>query len=119
MKTKKVFVISFNKYTKEFWNQVLDTKNVDLYHWKDYHNGLNNLTTVWPDVVIIEGGLPTKSTSFCVESALQLKCNSKIFWINPVVDGQNLDTQSERLVVSPLTSELVYQINESLNLNAA
>ncbi len=119
MKTKKVFIISFNKFTREFWNQVLNTKNVNLYHWKNYQNGLDNLSTVWPDVVIVEGGFPTKSTKFCVESALKLKCDSKIFWINPIPDDQILDSENERLVVSPLTSDLVYQINESLHLNVA
>lgn len=114
MKTKKVFIISFNCYSKEFWKQVLDLNQVDLYHWKDYHNGINNLTTVWPDVIIIEGGLPTKSTQFCVDSALNVKCDSKVFWIDPTSIAESASDANDRLVVAPLSSDLVYKINRNL-----
>ncbi len=115
MKIKKVFIISFNCYTKEFWKQVLNLNQVDLYHWKDYHNGINNFTTVWPDIIIIEGGYPTKSITLCVESALKLKCNSKVFWIDPTSSVDSEVESNKRLVVAPLSSDLVNQINRNLH----
>ncbi len=75
MKTKTVFLISFNQLTTDFWKQHLNFDNVKLFHWRDSEHGINNLSTIWPDVIIIDAYFAKQSYEGCLKKALRSSAN--------------------------------------------
>lgn len=118
MKTKKIFVFSFNQFGRKFWKQLFVNQEVQVYHWIDPQQGLNNLSTVWPDLIIIEGEHLNNLALKCAHYALRLKSNSKVIFIHSELNDLGLKGQ-ERLIVSPLTRNLLHQINSCLRVQAA
>lgn len=81
MKRKKVFVISINGRSKGHWIDLLSLEKACAFFWTDYQMALTNLTTVWPDVIIIEGDTENEVYQYCIDYALKVKCGSPIFAI--------------------------------------
>jgi len=118
MKKKKVFLISFNKLTIDFWKHHLNFENVCFLHWKNPYHGINNLSVIWPDIVIIDGYFSNESYDDCLAEVLKLKCKQKIFCLTPLPKAYDKTVyMDERLSVSKLDEEVLNQINEELNPN--
>ena len=118
MEKKKVFIISFNQLTTDFWKHHLNLENAQLWHWKNSELAINNFKTVWPDVIIVDGYFAKQSYSSCLQNILKLRSNQKIFCLTPlskVIDNKVLI--DERLSVSKLDQEVVNQINSAINSN--
>jgi hypothetical protein len=111
-----VFIISFNQLTIDFWEQHLNLKNIQLFHWINPEDGINNLSTVWPDVVIIDGYFSKTTYEPCLRKVLKLKFNQKIFCLTPI--PRPIDTPvfiDERLVISKLDEKVINAINRAIN----
>jgi len=54
-KQKKIFIISFNQISTEFWKERINLDYANYWHWKSPEEALNNLTTIWPDIIIVDG----------------------------------------------------------------
>ena len=116
MKKKKVFLISFNQLTTDFWRQHLDLDTAQLWHWKTPDHAINNLTTVWPDVIIIDGYFAKESYEVCLRQVLRIKSNQKIFCLTPLPKAHNKTVFiNERLFISRLDEEVINEINSTLN----
>lgn len=116
MEKKKVFLISFNQLTTDFWKQHLNFENVDLLHWTNPEHGINNLSTVWPDVVIIDGYFAKKSYEPCLRKVLRLRSDQKIFCITPLPKAYKKTVFiDKRLSVSKLDEEVINEINAAIN----
>lgn len=116
MKKKKVFLISFNQLTTDFWKQHLNFENVSLSHWVNPVHAINNLTTVWPDVIIIDGYFAKESYEDCLRQVLRLKSNQKIFCLTPLTKASNkIVFIDERLSISKLDNEIINEINAAIN----
>jgi len=116
MKKTKVFLISFNQLTTEFWKQHLNFKNSQLRHWKNPTQGINNLSTVWPDVIIVDGYFAKESYEACLIKVIGLKSSSKIFCLTPLAKSHVKDVFiDERLFISKLNVEVINKINEVIN----
>jgi orotidine-5'-phosphate decarboxylase len=118
MKKKKVFLISFNQLTPNFWEQHLKLENTKLFHWKTPEHAINNLTTVWPDIIIIDGYFAKESYKACLREVLRLKSNQKIFCLTPLsktkARGKTV-FMDERLCVSKLDEKVINEINAAIN----
>ncbi len=116
MKKKKVFLISFNQLTTEFWRQHLGFDNVQLFHWSKPEHGLNNLTTVWPDIIIIDGYFSKRSYEDCLRKVIGLKSALRIFCLTPLPKAYNKTVFiDERLFVSKLDEDVINRINTAIN----
>jgi hypothetical protein len=116
MKKKKVFLISFNKLTTDFWKQHLNFENAELYHWNSPELGIVNLSTLWPDVIIIDGYFSNKSYENCLRMVLKLKSDQKIFCLTPLPKAHDKTVFiDERLSVSKLDEEVIGNINKAMN----
>jgi hypothetical protein len=115
MKKKKVFLISFNQLTTDFWKHHLNFENAHLTHWKNPEQGIDNLTTVWPDVIIIDGYFAKRSYEDCLIKALKLKSNQKIFCLTPLPKAhRKIVFIDERLSISKLDEEVIKAINDAI-----
>jgi len=116
MKKKKVFLISFNRLTTDFWKQHLNFENVQLTHWTNPEQAIDNLSTIWPDVVIIDGYFAKRSYDDCLKKALKLKSNQKIFCLTPLPKAhRKVVFIDERLSISKLDEEVISAINEAIS----
>jgi hypothetical protein len=116
MKKKKVFLISFNQLTTDFWKQHFNFENAQLFHWRIPEHGINNLNTVWPDVIIIDGYFSSKSYETFLRKVLSLKSDQKIFCLTHLPKAYNkTEFIDERLVVSKLDEEVINTINAAIN----
>jgi hypothetical protein len=116
MKKKKVFLISFNKLTTDFWKQHLDFENAQLWHWNTPVNGMNNLTSIWPDVVIIDGYFSNGAYLASLREMLNLKSKQKIFCLTPLPKAHDkIIYADERLTISKLDKEVITEINCEIN----
>ena len=116
MEPKKVFIVSYNSLTTDYWKQMLNLKDASLWHWKEPEHGVNNLSTVWPDVIIIDGYWASQSYEACLKHALRLKSKVKIFCLDP--NGalkEWADLKDDRLVISKLNDHLIASMNQSIN----
>ena len=115
MKKKKVFIISFNKLDTNFWRQYLNFENSCLYHWSNPEQALNNLDTIWPDVIIIDAYFTQKPYEFSLLKSIRLKSNIKIFCLTPLPKALNKTVFiDERLFVSKLDNEVIEKINNAI-----
>ena len=116
MKKKKVFLISFNQLTTCFWKQHINFDNAELFHWKTPENGVNNLNTVWPDIIIVDGYFSKKSYDDCLRKVIGLKSDQKIFCLTPHPKAYDKTVFiDERLMVSKLDEEVINKINAAIN----
>jgi DNA-binding response OmpR family regulator len=116
MKTKKVFLISFNRLTADFWKQHLNFENAQLFHWTSPPHGINKLNTVCPDVIIIDTYFSKKSYHTCLSEVLKLAANQKIFCLTPLNKGHDkIVFIDERLAVSKLDDKVIQQMNQAIN----
>ncbi len=112
MKKKKVFLISFNQLTTEFWRQHLNFDNVQLFHWSKPEHGLNNLTTVWPDIIIVDGYFSKDSYENCLKKIISLKSNIKTFCLTPKPKAHDKTVFiHESLFISKLDEEVINKLN--------
>ena len=115
MKKTKVFLISFNQLTTDFWKQHLNFENSNLRHWKNPVNGINNLSTDWPDVIIVDGYFAQESYENCLKKAIGLKSKSKIFCLTPLPKAHDKTVLiHESLFISKLDEEVINKINEAV-----
>jgi len=115
MKKKKVFLISFNQLTTDFWKQHLNFENAQLMHWKDPEQGIDNLDTIWPDVVIVDGYFAKESYRACLRKVLKLKSIKKIFCLTPLPKAYDKAAFiDERLSISKLDKEVIQEINTEI-----
>lgn len=116
MKKKKVFLISFNQLTTGFWKQHINFDNAQLFHWRTPEHGINNLTTVWPDIIIVDGYFSKKSYDDCLRKVIGLKSDLIIFCLTPLPKAYDKTVFiDERLLVSKLDEEVINQINAAIN----
>jgi len=116
MQVKKVFIISFNQLTTDFWKQHLDLEGAKLWHWKSPENAINNLTTVWPDVIIIDGYWAKTTCNPCLDQVLKFKSKTKVFCLMP--DSKELDRPisiHQKFYLSRFDEKALSAINESIN----
>jgi hypothetical protein len=115
MKKKKVFLISFNQLTTDFWKQHLNFENSELFHWTNPEHGINNLNTIWPDVIIIDGYFSKESYETCLRKVIGLKSNLKIFCLTPLpIASDKKVFIDKRLSVSKLDAKMIDAINEAI-----
>jgi len=115
MKKKKVFLISFNRLTTDFWKQHLNFENANLSHWTHPEHGINNLCTIWPDVIIIDGYFAKESYEACLRKVIGLKSNSKIFCLTPLPKAFDKTVFiHEGLFISKLDDEVISKINNAI-----
>lgn len=115
MQRKKVFIISLNQLTTDFWKELLDLNHARLWHWKTPEHGINNLTTVWPDVIIIDGYWAQDAYVSYLRKVLAFNSDTNIFCLTPLskssVESFFID---QRLHVSKLDKEVIELINEAI-----
>ena len=116
MKKKKVYLISFNKLTTEFWKQHLNFENVQLFHWKKPQQGIDNLTTVWPDVIIVDGYFSIDSYENCLKRIIGLRFKTKIFCLTPKPKLHDKTIFiDDRLIISKLDEKVIAKINKVMS----
>jgi hypothetical protein len=112
MKPKKIFIISLNNLSLEFWKNTFNFGNSSIWHWKNAQHGINNLTTIWPDLIIIDGYWAKENKMACLRKVLSIVSSAKIFFLTPLPKGPHgtviLDS---RLFVSKLDNEVIDEIN--------
>ncbi len=115
MKKKKVFLISFNQLTTDFWKQHLNFENAQLRHWTNPEHGINNISTVWPDVIIIDSYFASESYKDALRRILKLNTNHKIFCLSPLPKAHDKTVFiDKRLSISKLDEEVLSQINAAM-----
>jgi len=116
MKQKKVFIISLNNLTTAFWKNTLNLEDVSLWHWKISSNGINNLTTIWPDVIIIDSYWAKECHLPCLRKVLSIISSAKIYCLTPLPKGDsNSVLLDSRLFVSKLDNEIIKDINNTIH----
>ena len=116
MKKTKTFLISFNQLTTDFWKQHLNFENTQLFHWKVPEHGINNINTVWPDVIIIDSYFSNSSFELLLKKVLKQTSNSQIFFLTPAPKPHGkMMFIHDRLKVSKLDEEVINQINWAIN----
>lgn len=113
MQVSKVFIISFNQLTTDFWKQHLYLENAELWHWKSPEDAINNLTTVWPDVIIIDSYWAKIAHNPCLDQVLKFKGKTKIFCLTP--DLNNPVLIDKRLCISRFDEEVLNTINQLID----
>lgn len=115
MKKKKVFLISFNQLTTEFWRYHLNFDNVHLFHWSKPEHGLNNLRTIWPDIIIVDGYFSKDSYENYLKKIISLKSNIKTFCLTPKPKAYDKTVFiHENLFISKLDEEVINKINNAI-----
>ena len=113
MKKKKIFIISYNNLPIDFWKAHLNYKNAKLWLWKSPEHALNNLSTVFPDIVIIDGYWAKESITSCLNKVLEKKFISKIFCLSPKIEfDAKLIYIDQRLSMSNFNNDVLKKINE-------
>lgn len=116
MEKKKVFIISFNQLTIDFWKQHFNFKNAELFHWVNPEDGINNLKTIWPDVVVVDGYFSKEPYTPYLKKILKLKSNQKIFCLTPLPKASDkIVFIDERLSISKLDQKIIEEINTAIN----
>lgn len=110
---KKIFIISFNGLTTNFWKQHLNLENVQLWHWSAPEHAFNNLTTVWPDVIIIDGYWSHTCYETYLNKVLKIRSKAKIFCTTP---QSNLSSPTifidQRLKISRFDENFIETVNQ-------
>ena len=114
MKTKKVFIISYNNLTTDFWKQHLELDKTTFWHWNNPKLGEDNFTTVWPDIVIVDGYWAKEPFTPCLVKLLKIKSNTKFFCITNQSDHKIKSIHSN-LYISRLDNDLLNEINIHIN----
>ncbi len=118
MKPIKVFIISLNELPTSYWHNTLQLSDVDLWHWKCKNNALNNISTIWPDIILVDAYFSKKGHLDCLKKVLEINCSAEIFCLTPLPKNFIGPTiYDPRLVVSKLDLEVIEQINKSIRLN--
>ena len=113
MKKKKIFIISYNKLPIDFWKSHINYEEARIWLWKSPEHAINNLSTVFPDIVIIDGYWATESISSCLIKVLKEKNISKIFCLSPITDSDTkIISIDNRLIISNFNSDVLKKINE-------
>ncbi len=118
MEKKKIFIISYNNLPIDFWKAHLNFENAQVWHWQNSEQAISNLTTVWPDIIIVDGYWAKKSFQPCIESILSKKMKIKLFCFIPL-DKSNtkLIHIDQRMTVSNFNSDVLEKINELIKSN--
>ncbi len=116
MEAKKIFIISLNQISADFWKEHINYKKSKVWHWTSPENGINNITTVWPDILIIDAYWSDPTYDHYVEKILRIKHNIKVFCFTPIPKSLAkkifIDT---RLHVSRLDQESLDLINNVIS----
>ncbi len=117
MKKKKVFIISYNNLPIEFWNEHLNFDSCVVWLWSnDTDQAINNISSVLPDVVIVDGYWAKKSILKNVRYLISKKYISNIFYITPKRESiLRMLFLDQRLHVSRFTNDVLDDINSCLN----
>lgn len=115
MRNKKIFIVSFNVLSIDFWKEYINFDNTELWHWKSAELVIDNLLTVWPDMVIVDGYFSTEYYKPCVDKISRLKECEKLYCITPK-DHSNEDilTLDKKVVFSRLDSDVLEEINNNI-----
>lgn len=117
MNPKKIFIISMNQLSADFWKEHIDFKKSKVWYWNTPENGINNITTVWPDAIILDTYWAESLHHNYLSKILKLKHNIKVFCFTPVPKSLSKTVIiDERLHVSRLDQESLDMINEIINL---
>jgi len=119
MKKKRIFIISFNHLPIEFWKEHLDLSMTEFWHFSSAKVALDNLTTMWPDIVIVDGYFAKTSYEICLNDVARKSVASKIYCVTP---KENLREKNflinKSVIYSKLTSRLVEEINGFIHFNS-
>lgn len=111
MQLKKVFVLSYNQLSTDFWNLHLKLNNAQLWHYKNETEGLNKLSALAPDIILIDGYWAKQSYDKAISEIISLNLNADIFCITPDEDNKNLKSINGRFEVSRLSTDMLMRIN--------
>jgi len=112
MENKKIFIISFNQLGTDFWKEHLSLNNIDLWHWQTPQQGVDNVTTVWPDIIIIDGYWAKESFKPYLETILKLNINTKLYCLTPKAGCRTqLIPFDKRLTFSKFSSSFINEVN--------
>jgi len=113
MEKKNIFIISYNNLPIDFWNAHLDYENARLWLWKSSEHAINNLSKVFPEIVVIDGYWAKESISPCLIQVLNKKFIPKIFCISPKIESDSkLISIDRRLNISNFNNEVIKKINK-------
>jgi len=117
MKKKRIFIISFNHLPIDFWKEHIDLSMTEFWHFSSAKVALDNLTTMWPDIIIVDGYFAKTSYEFCLKNIVRRNVASKIYCVTP---QENLRIEyfsiKNSIIYSKLTNQLVLEINDFIHL---
>ncbi|MFT5250249.1 MAG: response regulator of citrate/malate metabolism [Flavobacteriales bacterium] len=109
---KNVFIISFNQLSTDFWEEHLNFNHADFFHWKTPEHALNNISTVCPDIIIVDCYWAKEPHGIYLSNVLKKNTNAKIFYITPEAElDSNFRSIDKRLLVSRFTVDVLKKIN--------
>jgi hypothetical protein len=114
MKQTKIFIISLNSLTTDFWKQHLSLDKTIYWHWTTPEHGVNNYTTVWPDIIVLDAYWAKEAYTPYLNKLLKVKSNTKIFCLTPKSENK-IKLIHPNLHVSRLDDEFLNKINEIIH----
>ena len=116
MKKKRILIISFNHLPTSFWKEHLDLSEAEVWHFHSTEMAINNLTTIWPDAIIVDGYFAKEPYEFCLKSILKKNIPTRIYRITPKEQLQRKYLSiNKRLVYSKLSSNILEELNSFIN----
>ena len=115
MRNKKIFIVSFNELSIDFWKEYINFDNTELWHWKSPELAIDNLSTVWPDMVIVDGYFSTEDYLPFVDKINKANICSDLYCLTPRVHiNENIISIDRKLIFSRFDSNILKEINENL-----
>jgi len=114
--TKKIFIISFNQLSTDFWKEHLSIDNSNYWHWKSPEIAMQNITTVWPDLIIIDGYWSKIPFKAYVKEVLNIRSSIEVFCLAPNTASLfNQNYLHPRLHLSRFDQSILKKINQNIN----
>ena len=117
MKSRKVFVLSFNQLSTDFWKFHLKLNHAQLWHSNNPEEGLAQISTVSPDVILVDGYWAKEAYDSHLNTILAKNSNADIFCLTPDEENEKLRAINGRFSVSRLSTDLLSNINALINVS--